>query len=243
MRESPRDRRIRSFAARVGQDSGRSAPCVQPNTPDGHHRENVRSGRDVLPRSVQFSVATNVRFSVAIDGLVHHRRRRRQQRLPGTGLVSRCPPPGGLYDGDDEASRVPGKPTRTHATRSDPGEVSASTASETRRDDLPSNARRRPSPTIRSRSTKRRRCVTRLSWFHRPRPRGCLGVGRGRAREIARSRTCGRSAGAAGRRRPAPISRRGWRMRSFGTNRFSGIGFAPGPEAGEWPSPWSRVTS
>ena len=25
--------------------------------------------------------------------------------------------------------------------------------------------------------------------FHRPRPRGCLGVGRGRAREIARSRT------------------------------------------------------
>ena len=67
MRESPRDRRIRSFAARVGQDSGRSAPCVQPNTPDGHHRENVRSARDVLPRSVQFSVATNVRFSVAID--------------------------------------------------------------------------------------------------------------------------------------------------------------------------------
>ena len=32
-------------------------------------------------------------------------------------------------------------------------------------------------------------------------------------------------------------------MRSFGTNRLSGIGFAPGPEAGEWPSPWSRVTS
>ena len=62
-----------------------------------------------------------------------------------SGLVSRCPPPGGLYDGDDEASRVPGKPTRTHATRSDPGEVAASTASETRRDDLPSNARRRPS--------------------------------------------------------------------------------------------------
>ena len=37
------------------------------------------------------------------------------------------------------------EPTRTHATRSDPGEVAASTASETRRDDLPSNARRRPS--------------------------------------------------------------------------------------------------
>ena len=67
MRESPRDRRLRSVAARVGQDSGRSAPCVQPNTPDGHHRENVRFARDVLPRSVQFSVATNVRFSVAID--------------------------------------------------------------------------------------------------------------------------------------------------------------------------------
>ena len=67
VRESQRDRRLRSFAARVGLDSGRSAPCVQPNTPDGHHRENVRSARDVLPRSVQFSVATNVRFSVAID--------------------------------------------------------------------------------------------------------------------------------------------------------------------------------
>ena len=72
------------------------------------------------------------------------------RRTPGvtstaSGLVSRCPRPGGLYDGDDEASRVPGKPTRTHATRSDPGEVAASTASETRRDDLPSNARRRPS--------------------------------------------------------------------------------------------------
>ena len=72
------------------------------------------------------------------------------RRTPGatstaSGLVSRCPRPGGLYDGDDEASRGPGKPTRTHATRSDPGEVAASTASETRRDDLPSNARRRPS--------------------------------------------------------------------------------------------------
>ena len=75
------------------------------------------------------------------------------RRTPGaastaSGLVSRCPPPGGLYDGDDEASRVPGKPTRTHATRSDPGEVAASTASEMRRDNLPSNARRRPSQTM-----------------------------------------------------------------------------------------------
>ena len=31
-------------------------------------------------------------------------------------------------------------------------------------------------------------------------------------------------------------------MRSFGTNRLSGIGFAPGPEAGEWPSPWGSVS-
>ena len=72
------------------------------------------------------------------------------RRTPGatstaSGVVSRCPPPGGLYDGNDEASRVPGKPTRTHATRSDPGAGAASTATETRRDDLPSNARRRPS--------------------------------------------------------------------------------------------------
>ncbi len=57
MRESPRDRRLRSVAARVGQDSGRSAPGVQPNTPGGHHRENVRSARQLSPRSVQFSVA------------------------------------------------------------------------------------------------------------------------------------------------------------------------------------------
>ena len=60
-------RRLRSFAARVGQDSGRSAPCVQPKTPDEHQRENVRSARDVSPRSVQFSVAKSVQFSVAID--------------------------------------------------------------------------------------------------------------------------------------------------------------------------------
>ena len=66
----------------------------------------------------------------------------------GLGLGEPVPAPGGLYDGDDEASRVPGKPTRTHATRSDPGEVAASTASEMRRDSLPSNARRRPSQTM-----------------------------------------------------------------------------------------------
>ena len=73
MRESPRDRRLRSFAARVGQDSGRSAPCVQPNTPDGHQRENVRSARQLSPRRVQFSVAKSVQFSVAIDSGVFQR--------------------------------------------------------------------------------------------------------------------------------------------------------------------------
>ena len=42
--------------------------------------------------------------------------------------------------------RWPGRPLcASRRTRSDPGEVAASTASETRRDDLPSNARRRPS--------------------------------------------------------------------------------------------------
>ena len=67
MRESRRDRRPRSVAARVGQDSGRAAPCVQPNTPGGHQRENVRSARQLSPRRVQFSVAKSVQFSVAID--------------------------------------------------------------------------------------------------------------------------------------------------------------------------------
>ena len=67
MRESRRDRRPRSVAARVGQDSGRSAPCVQSNTPGGHQRENVRSARQLSPRRVQFSVAKSVQFSVAID--------------------------------------------------------------------------------------------------------------------------------------------------------------------------------
>ena len=53
--------------------------------------------------------------------------------LHGLGLGEPVRPPAVLR-GDDEASRVPGKPTRTHATRSDPGEVAASTASEMRRD-------------------------------------------------------------------------------------------------------------
>ena len=44
-----------------------AAPCVQPNTPGGHQRENVRSARQISPRRVQFSVAKSVQFSVAID--------------------------------------------------------------------------------------------------------------------------------------------------------------------------------
>ena len=68
VRESQRDRRLRSFAARFGQDSGRSAPCVQPKTPDGHQRENVRSARDVSPRSVQFSVAIDTRYVTIRSG-------------------------------------------------------------------------------------------------------------------------------------------------------------------------------
>ena len=46
-----------SLATRFGSDSGRSAPCVRPETPGAYQRENVRSDRDVSPRSVQFSVA------------------------------------------------------------------------------------------------------------------------------------------------------------------------------------------
>ena len=71
-------------------------------------------------------------------------------------------------------------------------------------------------------------------------------VSRRRPRSRARDRTI-TDVRTLGRRRwkqeAATSSRRGWRMRAFGTNRLSGIGFAPGPEAGEWPSPWSRVTS
>ena len=98
VRESHRDRRLRSVAARVGQDAGRSAPCVQPNTPDGHHRENVRSARDVLPRSVQFSVAKSVQFSVAID---RAGRRGRRTMSPDARDV-----PGGWYRKHDYTIRV-----------------------------------------------------------------------------------------------------------------------------------------
>ena len=66
----------------------------------------------------------------------------------GLGLGEPVPAPRRSLRWRREASRVPGKPTRTHATRSDPGEVAASTASEMRRDSLPSNARRRPSQTM-----------------------------------------------------------------------------------------------
>ena len=46
-----------ALSRRFGVASGCSAPCVRPETPAGHQRENVRFARDVLPRSVQFSVA------------------------------------------------------------------------------------------------------------------------------------------------------------------------------------------
>ena len=49
VRESHRDRRPRSVAAR------------------GHQRKNVPAARQLSPRSVQFSVAQSVQFSVAID--------------------------------------------------------------------------------------------------------------------------------------------------------------------------------
>ena len=66
----------------------------------------------------------------------------------GLGLGEPVPAPRRSLRWRRRGLPVPGKPTRTHATRSDPGEVAASTASETRRDDLPSNARRRPSHSL-----------------------------------------------------------------------------------------------
>ena len=115
--------------------------------------DNVRAARYVRIRLI---VAVSVSLfcshstsSVARPGerrgVLGDPRRPVDTSRPAHGLRSRRPRPGGLYDGDDEASRVPGKPTRTHATRSDPGEVAAATASEQRRCGLPSNARRRPS--------------------------------------------------------------------------------------------------
>ena len=78
-----RDRRLRSGGGRVGQDSGRSAPCVQPNPPGRHQRESVPAARDVFPRSLQFSITIDRRTSRlgfaldcsgghALDSLVHH---------------------------------------------------------------------------------------------------------------------------------------------------------------------------
>ena len=71
MTATARDRRdrLRAMLANLKMPGALEAVdgVLAPNTPDGHHRENIRSARDVLPRSVQFSVATNVRFSVAID--------------------------------------------------------------------------------------------------------------------------------------------------------------------------------
>ena len=76
MRESPTDARRCSYGSRFGLDSGRSAPCVQPETHGGRQRGNVGSARDVLPRSVQFSVAKSVQFSVAIDSRLSRPRNR-----------------------------------------------------------------------------------------------------------------------------------------------------------------------
>ena len=67
MRGPPDECQPRSFAPRFGLDSGRYAPCVQPETPAGHQRENIGAASDVSPKSVQFSVAKSVQFSVAID--------------------------------------------------------------------------------------------------------------------------------------------------------------------------------
>ena len=102
-----RDRRLRSFAARFGQDSGRSAPCVQPKTPDEHQRENVRSARDVSPRSVQFSVAKSVQFSVAIDT---------SRMIPLESPVPEIGPPGSESGGRKRAYG-----TRTAARRESAG--------------------------------------------------------------------------------------------------------------------------
>ena len=69
VRGPPDECQPRSFAPRFGLDSGRYAPCVQPETPAGHQRENIGAASDVSPKSVQFSVAKSVQFSVAIDTL------------------------------------------------------------------------------------------------------------------------------------------------------------------------------
>ena len=66
VRTSPREPQPRSVPARLGQDSSRFAPGFQPKTP-GHQRENVRGARDLSSRSVRFSLAKSVQFSVAID--------------------------------------------------------------------------------------------------------------------------------------------------------------------------------
>ena len=79
--ESPGDHRPRSFAARFGQDSGRSAPWVQPKTTGRHQPENVHSARGVSPKRGQ--------FSVAIDNACDHRKTRpsschQRTRVPAT---------------------------------------------------------------------------------------------------------------------------------------------------------------
>ena len=52
--------------AQVGLASGRYAPCVQPNLRRPQGLWDVRAGK-TAPKSVQFSVAKNEQFSIAID--------------------------------------------------------------------------------------------------------------------------------------------------------------------------------
>ena len=65
-------------------------PASSPKTPDGHQRENVRSARDVSPRSVQFSVAKSVQFSVAIDNKHRRPEERPFARTPRLGKGRRA---------------------------------------------------------------------------------------------------------------------------------------------------------
>ena len=71
VRESHRDRRPRSVAAR------------------GHQRENVPAARQLSPQSVQFSVAQSVQLSVAIDNCLTGARRKSHAPTPWS--ATECP--------------------------------------------------------------------------------------------------------------------------------------------------------
>ena len=73
MRESQRDRRLRSFAARFGQASGRSAPCVQPKTPDGHQRgERPAPPEMYLPEACSFQLPKVCSFRLPLTTATHY---------------------------------------------------------------------------------------------------------------------------------------------------------------------------